>query len=225
MPYRFLALGLLLSAPCAFAQDLTPACETELALSALPEHLRGGASVYVFEGDGYTVARQGEGPFTCIVERNHPLALIPQCLDREGADTILPALVWKSQQVMTGADPDAVRAEHARRLAAGDFDAPERPGVSYMVSAFNRIHVAERNDRIFVGPHVMYYAPGVGNDDIGGAHEHGLANRGLPFVLDQGPHGYMISYVEKPSDPTAVQAACAGQLAAFGFDSAVTADS
>lgn len=218
MPQRLLALGLLLAAPCSFAQELSAACETELALSALPAHLRSDATVYVFDGAGYSVSRQGEGPFSCIVERNHPLALIPQCLDREGTETIFPALVWKSQQVMSGADPDEVRAEHARRLAAGDYGAPDGPGVSYMVSGFNRIHIAERGERIAVGPHVMFYAPGLANDDIGGAHEHGLANRGLPFVLDEGPHGYMISYVEKPSDPAAVASACAGQLAPFGIE-------
>ena len=45
------------------------ALEIELALSAAPKHLRDGASVWVLAQSGYTMARKGTNPFTCVVSR------------------------------------------------------------------------------------------------------------------------------------------------------------
>lgn len=213
---RVLIPIVLLAASAVHGKPLTPECETELALSALPERLRADAAVYIHDRNTFRQVRDGR-TFSCIVERNHPLALIPQCLDRAGAEAILPALIWKSQRILAGEDPAAVRQAHAERLAAGEYDPPARPGVSYMTSAFNRVHIAARDTRISVGPHVMFYAPGVGNTDIGGSQQHGMANRGMPFVIDEGPHGYMISFVERASETAGVEAACGGDLEAFGI--------
>jgi hypothetical protein len=41
---------------------------------------------------------------------------------------------------------------------------------------------------IFDFPHVMYYAPDISNDDIGGAKLGGME----PFIILHGHHGYMI---------------------------------
>jgi hypothetical protein len=40
-------------------------------------------------------------------------------------------------------------------------------------------------------PHVMYYAPNVSNEDIGGGKLGGM----YPFVIFQGPHGYFIQFL------------------------------
>lgn len=45
-------------------------CETALALSAAPEHLRVGATVYVFTREGYVKTREGTNPFSCIVNQH-----------------------------------------------------------------------------------------------------------------------------------------------------------
>jgi hypothetical protein len=47
--------------------------EMAVALSAAPEHLQGGASVYVLKQTGFALVRQGTNGFSCIVNRDHPL--------------------------------------------------------------------------------------------------------------------------------------------------------
>jgi len=222
LPFCIPLLALILAAiPLSVAaQTLTPECETELALSALPKRLRDQATAYIHTDSGYQRVGQARTTFACIVERNHPLALIPQCLDQAGATTILPALIYKSEQIMAGEPPATVIAAYKTKLQGGEFQAPVRPGVSYMTSAYNRVYLTQRNERIPVGPHVMYYAPGLNNEDIGGSQPDAMQNRGMPFVLDAGPHGYMISFVEKASNSAAVEQACGEQLSAFDISMA-----
>ena len=81
---------------------LTQACEEALALSALPAALRSDASAYVLTASGFEMTRQGSGPFTCIVARNHANALVPQCPDAAGADTVIPGIIKKSEWALSG---------------------------------------------------------------------------------------------------------------------------
>lgn len=71
--------------------------EFALAVSAAPEHLRGGAAVYVLEETGFVKAREGTNGYSCIVNRDHPLNRKPTCYDSEGTATILPrSSTWVS---------------------------------------------------------------------------------------------------------------------------------
>lgn len=214
LPAAALMSATLLAAPATGPDTvvLTEACEVALALSALPQRLREDASVVGLTHDGYRTLRERDGAFTCIVERNHRQALIPQCLDAAGTTTILPALVFKSEQVLAGATPEEVDETYRDKLDRGDFVAPSRPGISYMASDYNYIFVANAGAIRKVPPHVMFYAPGLENDDIGGSFTDGQANRGLPFVVDPGPHGYMVSFIEKAAASDDVVAACGDQV-------------
>jgi hypothetical protein len=85
---------------------------------------------------------------------------------------------------------------------------PERAGVSYMLSPILRTYVnPDENENVVTSniPHVMYYAPNVTNEEMGGAMpspedfqyyvEHGRWPRSpYPFVILNGPHGYMIQF-------------------------------
>jgi len=194
---------------------LTPACEEALALSALPQRLRDGASVYVLDSNGYKLARKGDGTFTCIVERNHRMSLIPQCPDAAGADTLIPGIIAKSMLALEGVIGDERAARFQAAVNKGDFVAPTRSGISYMMSNFNYIWSPQRDSMIRVPPHVMFYAPEIANEDIGGSFHEGLhENRGVPFIIEEGIHGYMTSFVEHPSDSSQVLAACKGQIPA-----------
>lgn len=207
--------GLLpaLSGAADDATLLTPDCEEALALSALPEHLRDGASVYVLTEEGYTLMRKGDGTFSCIVERNHPTALVPQCPDATGASVIIPGIIMKSNWVLEGLSPDERAAQFELKASDGVLQPPAGPGVSYMLSNFNYAWSTRQQALVRVAPHIMYYAPNVSNEDIGGSLEAGLGeNRGYPFIVEEGIHGYIISLVEHPSDPSAVDARCKGQL-------------
>jgi hypothetical protein len=91
-----LSATLLSSAAAANLQDLSTECEIAVARSAAPLRLRAEASVYALQDGAYKKVIDGAGPLTCIVERNDPDSIVPQCLDRAGVDTILPALIHRS---------------------------------------------------------------------------------------------------------------------------------
>ncbi len=213
-PLPAAAAVLMAGATSAADQNLlTPACETALALSALPQALRDDASVYVRTAAGFELERQGDGPFTCIVERNHADALIPQCPDAAGADTVIPAIIQRSEWALEGIEAAERRERFLAAVERGDFEAPARPGISYMMSEFNYVWNATNAELMVIPPHVMFYAPNLSDEDIGGSQELGLgSNRGYPFITGEGIHGYMISMVERGSDSSDVAAACAGQL-------------
>src|SRR3954452_17552432 len=51
-------------------QKMPAALETRFALSALPPHLRDGATVYLLDpAQGYVASKKGTNGFTCLVER------------------------------------------------------------------------------------------------------------------------------------------------------------
>ncbi len=78
------------------------------------------------------------------------------------------------------------------RQKTGFYKAPERAGVSYMLSPVLRTYSRpEDSERVDTSnyPHVMYYAPNVSNKDVGGAAQPGGAE---PFVILEGHHGYVI---------------------------------
>lgn len=189
---------------------LSERCEAALALSALPQNLRAEASVYVLGEEGFRKTKTGNGPFTCIVERNHPRSIIPQCMDEQGAELMIPAIIYKSELAMDGAKPNEIKAKFKARADAGDFKAPESLGVNYMTSAYNYIYI-EGMDRIAtIPPHLMHYAPNTSNEDIGAAEQ--AQRRRLPHINDAGIHGYFISFVEGTSDSSDVQKACGDQF-------------
>ena len=216
---RFMSLALaallpgLAGATPPAHEKVSAACEEALALSALPKRLRADASVYVLTEDGYRLSRKGSGPFTCIVERNHEQALIPQCPDAAGADSVVPGIIRKSEWAIAGVPTAERRERFAADVSAGELKPPARAGISYMMSNFSYAWNSRRNGLIRIPPHVMFYAPNLDNDDIGGSIEEGVGhNRGVPFIVEKGIHGYMTSFVEHPSDSSDVLAACKGQL-------------
>ncbi|TRY33299.1 hypothetical protein [Aliiglaciecola sp. M165] len=192
---------------------LTQACEESLALSALPIRLRDGASVYTLTNAGFKLTHKSDGPFTCIVERNHPRAIIPQCADAAGTDSVIPGVMKKTEWALAGVKLDERKKRFSALAQKNILRAPERPGISYMMSDFNFIWNENSQSMMHVPAHVMYYAPNLSNDDVGGSFEHAMGgNRGTPVIVDSGIHGYMTSLVEKPSDSSAVLANCQGQI-------------
>jgi hypothetical protein len=81
------------------------------------------------------------------------------------------------------------------RFKSGYYHAPERAGISYMLSPILRTYFnPEENDKVVTinYPHVMYYAPDVSGKDIGAGKLGGM----YPFVIMPGPHGYFIQPVD-----------------------------
>ena len=185
-----------------FPKDL----EMDLALSSLPGHLRGAATVYVLNpSKGFEVARKGTNGFHALVARIGPspflLApwtltkyrddiIIPISFDEAGARTHLPFYLDTAKLIADGTAPEDLKEKIQERFKSGYYKAPSRAGVSYMLSPVMRNYIApDKNDTVMTinYPHYMFYAPNVSNEDIGGQFggQH-------PFILFQGPHGYII---------------------------------
>ena len=147
---------------------LPRALEIELALSAAPAHLRASASVYVLSRGGYQLASQGTSGFVCLVRRMGAVpgtffdSIAPVCYDREGAITLLPAVLDEVKLLEQGHLPAEVAATISERWHDGSYTEPG-PGVAYMLSPIFRLN---GRDDAYV-PHIMFYGPNKSDVDIG----------------------------------------------------------
>ncbi len=185
-----------------FAQKLEkmPAdLETDFALSAMPPHVRGGATVYLLDPDkGYYVGKQGTNGFICFVMRTdwehgefrNDIAT-PISYDAEGAKTIWPTFADVEEMRATGKVTAAqVKEIMTERYKKGYYKAPARSGISYMVGPIMRVYDGSSPNVVTMElPHYMFYAPYVSEADIGGNSPNGG-----PLILGdgKGPHGYII---------------------------------
>jgi hypothetical protein len=211
MRIRTLALitGIFLSFAAVAADKVEPLprdLEIELALSALPPHLRDGATVYVLNpAKGFEVARKGANRFHAFVSRtgddtfkgSWPLTeyrddiLYPIGFDDAGVKAQMRVFFDAAELQARGTPARELKKIIQERYASGFYKAPERAGVSYMLSPVLRTYVRpEEDDRVSTVnfPHVMYYAPDISNEDIGGA----TPGAPYPSVILHGHHGYTI---------------------------------
>jgi hypothetical protein len=180
--------------------------EIQIALSALPPHLRDNATVYILNPDkGFEVARKGTNGFHAFVARTGddsfrgawPLTeyrddiLYPISFDKAGAEAQMRVFFHVAEMQANGTPPGELKKIIKDRYKAAYYKAPERAGISYMLSPVLRTYWnPEESDSVITLniPHVMYYAPNVSNEDIGGGKPGSM----YPFVIMPGPHGYMI---------------------------------
>ncbi len=206
--------GLLVSlgaSPRNAIEPLPRDLEIQLALSALPPHLRDAATVYVLNpARGFEVARPGTNGFHAFVARTGddtfrgewPLTkyrddiLYPIAFDNAGATAQMRIFFDAAELQAKGTPAAELKRIMQQRLKAGFYPAPARAGVAYMLSPVLRTYVnPDANDTVLTAnvPHVMYYAPNVSNQDIGGAQPK--PGSLYPFVILHGPHGYSIQFL------------------------------
>ena len=221
----------LLFSPTASAQNaektklqpLPRDLEIPLALSALPPHLRDNATVYVLNPDkGFEVARKGTNGFSAFVARTGddtfrgtwPLRkyrddiLYPISFDEAGPKAQMRVFFDAAEMQAKGTPPEELKKLIQERYKTGYYKAPERAGVSYMLSPILRTYVnPDQSGDVATSsiPHVMYYAPNVSNDEMGGGlptqeqfayyMQHGRwPDTPYPFLILHGPHGYMVQF-------------------------------
>ena len=200
--------------------------EIQLALSALPPHLRDHATVYVLKPDkGFEIARTGANGFHAFVARtgddafrgSWPLTvysddiLYPISFDKAGAKAQMRVFFDAAQMQASGTPPGELKKIIQDRYKTGYYKAPERAGISYMLSPVLRTYFnPEESDRVVTMnyPHVMYYAPNVSDKDIGGGKRGGM----YPFVIMPGPHGYFIQPIDL-TERAAINKECEEMLA------------
>ncbi len=184
--------------------------EIQLALSALPPQLRDNATVYVLYPDkGFEVARKGTNGFHALVARTGddtfrgawPLTeyrddiLYPISFDQAGAKAQMRVFFDAAEMQAKGTPPEELKKIIQDRYKTKYYKSPERAGISYMLSPVLRTYTnPEENDNVATLniPHVMYYAPNVSTEDVGGAKP---GNSPYPFVIMPGPHGYFIQFL------------------------------
>jgi len=183
--------------------------EIQLALSALPPHLRDSATVYVLNPDkGFEVARKGTNEFHAFVARtgddtfrgSWPFTkyrddiLYPVSFDKAGVKAQMRVFFDAAEMQARGTPPGELKRIIQNRYKTKYYKSPERAGISYMLSPVLRGYInPEENDSVATLniPHVMHYAPHVSNNDIGGGKPGGMD----PFVIFHGPHGYTIQFL------------------------------
>ncbi len=172
------------------AAPLDRDAETTLALSAAPAPVAAKAGVYVLDKGGYVKVRDSQNGFVCIVEHRVPAASEPQCLDAEGVKTFLPRILMVGELRAKGKSEAEIRAAVKKGFASGQFTAPKRPGVDYMLSTHNVVTVdEEKGIAVPFPPHLMFYAPNMTNADIG---SDGSPASSVFVVDEKSPHALMI---------------------------------
>src|SRR3981081_3098443 len=161
--------------------------EIQLALSALPPHLRDNATVYLLNPEkGFEVARQGTNGFHALVARTgddtfrgswaflkyRDDILYPISFDEAGSKAQMQVFFDAAEMQAKDTPPAELKKIIQDRYKTKYYKAPERAGVSYMLSPILRTYVNPvQNDNVATAniPHVMHYAPNVSNEDVGGA--------------------------------------------------------
>ena len=161
------------------------AVQIALAESAGPP-VAADAAIYVLGPKGYTRARKGKNGFTCLVSRQRPDTMEPECFDGEGTATVVPVRMFIEQQRAAGTAEARIAALVEEGYEQGRFTAPRKPGLVYMLSDHNYVYDPERKAVIHFPGHLMFYAPYATQKDVG-------TGPGAPYIVAPGtPHALMI---------------------------------
>ena len=158
--------------------------EIALARSAAPAVVSAKARVLVFTDSGYVVADSGSNGVTCVVNRSWPRSLEPHCYDEEGAVSIMPMELRRTELLHRGTPGRDVEREMAAALASGRFRLPRRPSLTYMMSSAQVLYDDEGRHVGSWRPHVMIYYPYLTNLTLGlgeGAPGMVVSEEGTPL--------------------------------------------
>ena len=173
------------------------ASEIELARSAAPASISGGAEVLVLTKDGYVTAEKGGGNgFVCLVERAwgkstddpefwNPKVRAPHCLNAAAAKTYLPIFLMKTKLVLAGKS----KAEIGQALKAAwerkELPTLEPNAMCYMMSKQQYLS----DDDTHWHPHMMWYVSG------DSAQSWGANLAGAPAIAGNVPEDRMTVFM------------------------------
>jgi hypothetical protein len=196
---RLLLAGFLLGTGCvglaqndmpkpAYDFSLSREERIKLAESAAPPEISGKATVYLLEPKGYVKVRDGTNGFSCFVDRQTPWNSEPTCFDAEGSATTLRSRLFVEEERGKGRTENEIQAGIDAGYKSGQFRAPSKPGIVYMMSDSVFLLVAG-NKIVQAPPHLMFYAPYATDKDIG-SPPGGLS---MPHLIRSGqPDAYII---------------------------------
>jgi hypothetical protein len=162
-----------------------PDVQVRLAQSAGPA-VGAAATIYVLGETGYTKFREGTNGFSCLIERQRVDTIEPECFDREGTATTLKARLFVEERRAKRKTEAQITAEVEAGYKSGKFIAPRKPGLVYMMSAYNYVLDPDSGRVIHFPGHLMFYAPYATAEDTG-------VGPGAPFLVSPGrPDALMI---------------------------------
>jgi hypothetical protein len=180
--------------PAAKLEQMPESLELRYAVSALPPHLRDGATIYILDpAKGYVLNIKGTNGMTCVVVRSDWQYTVrpfrddifwPVCYDAEGSKTLLQDYMYAAELRAHGMEAKEVHTEVTKKFGTAAYPNPARAGIAYMLSPIMRTFGDSKVVDPFTMnmPHYMFYAPNVKNADIGGK-----PFSQYPFILSMSP--------------------------------------
>ena len=163
-----------------FVDGNTPAeVQMQLIREAAPEDVVENATLYILGKAGYEKARSGSNGFSCLILRERPDTLEPECYDAEGSATSLKADLYLEQERAKGHKDEEIRRDIAAGYRSRKFRAPGKAGIVYMLSPHNRVYDPESKQVISFPGHLMFYAPYATAETVG-------KGPGAPYIVHPG---------------------------------------
>jgi hypothetical protein len=173
----------------------------------LPPALRDRATVYLLDPKtGYQRSRQGTSGVTCFVERTvwewsdfRNDIYIPLCYDAVGTRAHLKVIMDAAALRAEGMSATQLKTAIENRYRNKTYNAPDKAGLSYMTAPLMRaLGPPDMTMHTMSMPHLMFYAPGLTNDDIGAVPNlSDYSSLRYPFIDKQGivEQSYMIQLI------------------------------
>ena len=179
-------LALILLAASSLAQDVTHVdastpreVQVRIAKLAAPREVTDHANVYALGPRGYELVERGDNGFSCLIEREKPDTMEPECYDAEGARTTMLVRIFVEEQRAKGSSEEAIARAIKQHYQSGHFRAPSRPGIVYMMSDYNYVLDPETKTIIHFPGHLMFYAPYATAKTVG-------SGEGAPYIVHPG---------------------------------------
>jgi len=171
----------------------TPA-DVQIAIArAAGPPVSAAASIYVLGPHGYVMAVEGTNGFTCLITRDQPDTMAPECYDAAGGPSLKVALFVEDERAKGVAEAE-ISAAVKDRYRTGVFGPPARPGVVYMLSDYNYLIDPDTHQLIHFPGHLMFYAPYLKASDVG-------SGPGAPLLTNPGKPDNLMVVVPAGSHP------------------------
>ena len=167
--------------------------EKEIALSALPEHLREDCGIYLFNPKkGFELVKESKNGHTTMVQRIPGMndAFVPVSYDNLGQKHHVKRILDIGRWIAEGVSPEEIRERVKSRYENGTYLPPSKLGISYMLSPLNMVPRSPLGRPALFPPHYMVYAPNYEHKDLGlpDFDWHSIH----PNINNIGPHGNLI---------------------------------
>lgn len=167
--------------------------QIRIAKLAAPREVTDQADIYILGQRGYELAVRGDNGFSCLIEREKPDTMEPECYDAEGSATTLKVRSYEEQQRASGVGEQAIEESIKAGYKSGKFKPPSKAGIVYMLSGYNYVLNPETGKIIHFPGHLMFYAPYATEKTIG-------SGEGAPYIVHPGEPDALMIVVPARSD-------------------------